>query len=334
MNSSNVQVLFFQHLKTQLPPHLSMVDEIAGLLNISNDSAYRRIRGEKSMDLEETYKLCSHYKISMDQLLQLQNDTFVFTGKLHVAGAKNAFEDWLQEVQYQFEVINSFEKKHIYFLMKDIPPFVHFQITELAAFRCFFYMKSILQDERLKGIKFSLNDPRYDKYKGQTQKITELYSKVSITEIWNIETLNSTLNQIEFYIDAGAFEKKEDIRVLYGKVEDLVNHIEKQAELGVQFRMGEQPMPDAAEYRMFVNELILGNNTFFAEIGDNRMTYINHSAIYFIATRNERFNNSMHNGLQNLMKKSTMISAIGEKDRAGFFNRLRNKIQERVAKLS
>lgn len=42
MSPSNIQVLFFQHLKMQLPPHLSMADEVANLLEISNDSAYRK----------------------------------------------------------------------------------------------------------------------------------------------------------------------------------------------------------------------------------------------------------------------------------------------------
>jgi hypothetical protein len=146
MNPSNTQVLFFQHLKTQLPPHIAMVDEIAELLGISNDSAYRRIRGEKPIDLEETHKLCSHYKISMDQLLHLQSDAFIFSGSLKGGNSETVFEEWLQSVQYNLQVINSFEKKHMYYLMKDIPPFIHFQVPELTAFKCFFWMKSILYD--------------------------------------------------------------------------------------------------------------------------------------------------------------------------------------------
>jgi len=334
MNTSSVQVLLFQHLKNQLPPHLSMVDEVADLLGISNDSAYRRIRGEKPMDLEETHKLCSHFNIPLDRLLHLKSDSFVFSGKLKVVGSANAFEEWLDEVQHQFQVISSFKSRHIYFLMKDISPFVHFLVPELAAFRCFLYLKSILQDERMKGTKFSLNDPFYEKYVAQGRKIYNLYSQIPTTEIWNIETLNSSLNQINFYVEAGAFVHKNDIKILYAKVEELVNHIERQAELGVKFNIGETPGAGAASYRMFINELILGNNTLLAEVGDGRITFLNHSVIYFIATQDERFNSAMFGNMENLMKKSTLISTIGEKDRSGFFNRLRNKIQESIAQLA
>jgi len=334
MNTPTVQVLLFQHLKSQLPPHLSMVDEVADLLGISNDSAYRRIRGEKPMDLEETHKLCSHFNIPLDRLLHLKTDSFVFSGKLKVAGSANAFEEWLDEVQHQFQVISGFKNRHIYFLMKDISPFVHFLVPELAAFRCFLYLKSILQDERIKGTKFSLNDPFYEKYVAQGRKIYNLYSNIATTEIWNVETLNSTLNQINFFVEAGAFVHKNDIRILYEKVEELINHIERQAEMGVKFNIGETPAAGAASFRMFINELILGNNTLLAEVGDGRITFLNHSVIYFIATRDERFNSAMFGNMENLMKKSTLISTIGEKDRAGFFNRLRNKIQESIAQLA
>ena len=78
MEATNVQVLFFQHIKNNLPPHLSMVDEVAELLNISNDSAYRRIRGEKAIAFEELQVLCSKYKISLDQFLHLR------IGRAHV----------------------------------------------------------------------------------------------------------------------------------------------------------------------------------------------------------------------------------------------------------
>ena len=82
MEQLNEQVLFFQQIKILLPPHLSFTDEIASVLNISRDSAYRRIRGEKSISFEDIKKLSTTYKISVDQFVQLQTNGFLFTGKL------------------------------------------------------------------------------------------------------------------------------------------------------------------------------------------------------------------------------------------------------------
>ena len=84
---------------------------------------------------------------------------------------------------------------------------------------------------------------------------------------------------------------------------------------------------------MFVNELILGDNTILAELDGARLTFLNHSVLYFVATADERFNRAMFTNLDNLMKKSTMISSVGEKERSGFFNQLRDKIGQYRAML-
>lgn len=326
MEKTSIQVSFFQHVKSLLPLHISMVDEVASILNISTDSAYRRIRGEKPIDLEEIQLLCGHFKISMDQLLHLESDAFIFTGKLKES--KNNFQTWLESVQQQFQLMNSFAKRHLYYLMKDIPPFVHFQIPELAKFKFFLWMKSILHDESMKGVKFSFDDPRYEAFLPTCKNIISLYNRIPTTEIWNIESINSTLRQIQFHDEAGSFKSRDQVKLLYTKVEELINHIERQAEMGVKFNIGEEPAHNAAEYKLLVNELILGDNTLLAELGDTRITFLNHSVLYFVATRDERFNASMFSNLENLVKKSTMISTIGEKERSRFFNRVREKLQQ------
>ena len=325
MESTGIQQLLLQHIKENCPGHISLVNEVADLLNISNDSAYRRIRGEKPISFEELQILCTHFKVSLDQFLHLQNDAIVFSGRVNNA-SPNLFEDYLKNLLKQLEMINSFEKKHLYVLIKDIPPFVHFQIPELAIFKFYFWMKSILHDEQFKKVKFDLEDSRYDPYFSLSKKTIEVYNNIPVTEIWNIESINSTLRQIDFYHQLGMYKNKLDVKLLYEKVEELVNHIEKQAELGVKYMIGKTPANNGVLYNMFVNELILGDNTYLAEIGSVRVTFLNHSVLYFVGTSDVEFNQAMFNNLDNLMKKSVQISKTGEKYRVRFFNELREKI--------
>ena len=152
------------------------------------------------------------------------------------------------------------------------------------------------------------------------------YKNIPVTEIWNIDSINSTLRQIDFYRYSDMYKNKADINRLYQKVEELVNHIEKQAEMGLNFLIGTEPRNNAPSYDMYMNELILGDNTYMAEIDSTRLTFLNHSAIYFIGTRDVQFNEAMFGSLNNVIKKSTHISRSGEKERVRFFNRLRDKI--------
>ncbi len=332
MESASAQQLFFQHIKEKLPQHISIVDDVAELLNISIDSAYRRIRADKPISFEELQKLCIHYKVSLDQFLNLQSDAFIFTGKLGNE-VNFFFENWLEEVLKQYSIISSFEKKHIYFLIKDLPFNLHFQIPELAAFKFFVWMRCFSGYQVEKGIKFAFDYPRFEEHHTIAQKIVTVYNTIPTTEIWNTEAINTTIRQIEYYHEAGGLVTKEQAHILFDKLEQLVNHIEKEAELGLKFRIGEQPNFSASEYRLFNNEMIIGDNSILAELGDMRVTFLNHSFMHFIGTRDKTFNTAMFNNLTNLMQKSTLISSSDERERIQFFNRLRNEINHRKALL-
>lgn len=332
MNPSNTQILLFQHLKSILPTHISLADEVAELLDISQDSAYRRIRAEKPISLEELEKICLNFNVSMDQFLHLKTDSFLFTGKL-LENRERSFEDWLDNLLQQLKYMNSLETKHMYWLLKDIPPISHFHIPELALFKFFMWTKSILHYESMKGVKFDFRDKRYDVYLEKSRKVLELFNTVPITEIWNIESINSSIRQIHFHYQAGSFKSKSDVILLYHKLMELMDHCELQAEAGVKFKIGSDPSTSNIQYNMFVNELILGDNTTLFETEHTRMTFLNHSVLYFIHTRDEKFNNKMFDNLQNLMKKSTMISRVGEKERATFFNQIREAINVKLAEV-
>ena len=327
MEPNGIQVSFFQHLKSQLPPHLSLVEEIADLLNISNDSAYRRLRAEKPITFDELQKICVHYHVSLDQFLHLQSDSFIFSGKLSTSN-DSFYADWINKLVQDLTFMNTFEQKHFYYLTKDIPFIAFFQFPELMTFKAFFWMKSILHYDRLKGKKYSLrnNDKEFDE---SYRKITALYNQIPATEIWNTESVNATIRQIEFYRDSDVFESKEDVTIIYEKLEELIGHIEKQAEIGKKFTFGQPVKPTDASYQMFHNEVVIGDNTCLAELGKLRITYLNHSVMNFITTMDTRFNNYIYDSIINLIHKSSQISVIGEKDRSRFFNKLREEIQSR-----
>ena len=60
METNNSQLRFFQFIKSKVSANIAFVDEIADLLSISNDSAYRRIRADKPISFDDLQKLCLH----------------------------------------------------------------------------------------------------------------------------------------------------------------------------------------------------------------------------------------------------------------------------------
>ena len=67
--TNNIQSAFLDQVKNRLSPNLSLPDELAEVLRISRNCAYRRIRGETLLSLNEVKLLCNQYGVSVDNIL-------------------------------------------------------------------------------------------------------------------------------------------------------------------------------------------------------------------------------------------------------------------------
>jgi plasmid maintenance system antidote protein VapI len=325
MEKESAQQIFFKHIKSLLPAHISYVDAIADVLDVSNDSAYRRIRGETHITLEEIKKLCEKFKISLDQLLQLNSDSFLFTGTLTNNTDFN-YDKWLESCLMIIKHVKSYEPHHMAYLAKEFPFFYYFLIPEIAAFKSFFFMKSILFYDDWRSKKFSVTDD-YSKYHAIWKEISNTFATIPGTEIWNIENITSTVRQIEFYHATGVFKSHDDINCLFDKMLELIEHIEMQAEYGVKLQRNQQPSSNLkATYNMYINEMIMGDNMQIIQLGDKYFTYLNHTILNYMTTTNEKFNTYMKRTMDVIAQKSTPISTVNEKERLKFFNELRAKV--------
>ena len=331
MESTGAQQMFFQHVKTLLPAHLSMVDEVGEVLNISSDSAYRRIRGEKPIALEEIKKLCIHFKISLDQFMHLNSESVLFTGKL--ADKTNfSFDLYLENFLKEMQMINSFQEKEMYYWPKDAPVFYYYQFPELAAFKFFFWMKTVLDYPEYSRAKFNFAD--FDvKLRKTGEKLLETYNNIPSHEIWNVDNINTYIQQIEYYKDTHVFASKNDIIILYECLEKMVDHIEAQAEAGYKFNYNAKASKGAS-VKIYVNEFIIGDNTVVAVLNKKPVVFLNHSFLNICSTHDPIFCDYMFEYFQKLIRKSTLISSGSEKQRSTFFTPIREKIEMRKKAVS
>jgi hypothetical protein len=94
--------------------------------------------------------------------------------------------------------------------------------------------------------------------------------------------------------------------------------------------LGQATNPDFGEYRLYQNDIVSGDNTLLAEIGDTKITYLNHSVLYFVGSTDKGFNEEVYGNLKNLIRRSSLVSGTGEKERTQVFNKLRRKVQAKL----
>jgi hypothetical protein len=318
MNTS-IQEYIFKRIKEKLPAEASLADSVAGVLHISNDSAYRRIRGETPLILEEAKALCEAFNLSLDEALSTKENSVAFT-IFNLNNEGYNFRKYLEDILSNLQLISSFEQKEIIYLTKDFAFFHNFLFRPLFAFRYFFWMKSILQHPDFVPLKFSTELLTKD-IGDLGNQIVKLYNT-----IWNAECVNSTISQVEYYREAGYFASEDEVQKVYDALRDTIEHLRIQAEMGCKFLPGENPDFQKNNFNFYYNRVVLGDNTIMVILNGRKVLYLNYEVLNYMQTHDEKFCDSVHQKLNTLMRRATILSNVSEKQRNMFFNQLLRKI--------
>ncbi len=325
MEALELQQLLFSRIKEQLPKHLSLAEELSQLLDLSADSVYRRIRGEKPITLSELKTICTHFKLSLDQLLQLQNSSVLFDAP-GLTTPPGPFINYMHSMLAQFRYFNSFRQKKLYYLCKDAPIWYFYLFRELGSFKTFFWSKTINNQPELRNKTYSFEEYPYEDCFAKGQEVLDEHNFIDSVELWNLESIHSTINQIAYYRDAGNFRSDKDFKLVLDSFHQWLDHLELQAEVGYKCKPGSTDVSYKAPIQFYVNELILGNNTMVINLDNKPLTMVTYSVFQYLFTSDERFTNKVMSSFETLLSRSTLISGTGEKDRNRFFKLLHDKV--------
>ncbi len=314
--SRNIQSVFLDQIRKRVPDKISFVDKLAELLNVSRDSAYRRIRGETVLSLDETKKLCTLFGVSLDAILSTSANTSLFHHR--AMSTTYTLEHWLNSVGKNLEYISSCKIKEMIFAARDMPTFHHFRLPELSAFKMFFWLKTVIKDPGYTNKLFQ-QDVIPLQIQKAAGKIWKHYAAVPSAEIWSDEAINETIKQIEFYHACRFFADKNQGVQLCDRLIDLINLIKEEAKLGKK--------SGGAEFKLFENEILIANNTVLARMENIRIVYINYNTLSLLTTHQKSFCDKTEVYLSSLSKNSVPISVSSEKERNRFFNKMKERIE-------
>jgi hypothetical protein len=232
------QKRFLDEVKRKIPGNISLAEVIADDLNISNDSAYRRIRGDTHLTLAECMVLCNKYNVSLDSLFENSASHIMFNYRA-INQDTFTFESYFRSILDNLETIKQFEEKEMIFAENDILPFHLFKFETLAAFKLFFWMSNIHHFPKYVNTSFDIKSFSKELL-GYAKQVWESYVSIPSIEIWSDENINVTLRQIEFIYDCGKFESKDVALQLYEELREVILHIQKQAARGYKYLYGKE----------------------------------------------------------------------------------------------
>jgi hypothetical protein len=327
MNEPDIklQQRFIQVLEGLCPPSISLADTLADLLNISKDSAYRRLRCETIIDLNELFLISRHFNISIDNVLSYESKGVVFEyGSIKSVAD---YKDYLRSILTPLGMLAKYENVRVIYAAQDIPLFHNFRYQKLARFKLFYWLRSIVNAPEFQEKQFNEADIDEELIDlGYT--LFNAYSKVFSEEIWTEITPVSLFKQIEFCWSSGLFLNKQQALEICNEVEQEFNELEQQAKSGIKVDSTGKPSGFKKNFNLYLSEIEIGNNCIYTEVAGNMTVYLAYNTFNKITTSNQQFCLEIQRWLTNLITKSTPISEVSEKHRYQFFKKLHKGIEE------
>lgn len=321
-----IQKLFFNTIRQRLPGHISLVNEVAETLGISYDSAYRRLRGDKDLSIEELKLLSSKYGISIDSLFGLSKADILF--QPFILGVNGeGFENWLKFRIVEIQKLNAAAVKELIMVAKDLPVYYYFDFPELAAFKLYFWKKMLFHLPEYRDKKFSINEVP-ERLIEIGHHLLSSYNRVPSSEIWCLETFTRIMTQIVFCSVSGFFVHKSDAISLFDTFASLVKHMQFQTEQGCKFHFGYQPSDNEEEnFKVFYNEVLLIDNTAMVHRDDKKFVFMTHNSLDILITTNPAFCSQVEHALRIIMKTGNFISGTSAVECNRFFNLIYEKLE-------
>ena len=317
---------FLSKIEDIIPANTSLVNALSDVLEVSQDSAYRRIRGTTSLTIDEVSLLCKHFKISFDVFndMDINNVTFSF---LEMNYSTDNFETYLSNMYKDLTLIKNAKDSKITYACEDIPIFYNYKYPLLGAFKIFYWMEAILNSNNLASNKFNSHVIPENLTK-LGEQIFDTYIDTPSVEIWTETTYLSVLKQIEFFWESGRFESNEDVILILNQLTQLLSDIKLQAEVGKKLFSNTAESGQRADYELYFSEIEIGNNCVLVELGNTKSVYLGHMSFNTIATMNKKYCELTDQWLKNIIKKSNPVSRVSEKIRYQYFKEAFQQIEK------
>lgn len=315
----------FDYIKLKIPENVSFIDEIADVLDISYDAAYRRIKGKTALTLGESLKLSNHFDFNLNDVFfdKEIDDERIVVEKTHPILSNNALKLFFEKGTSEAHKVVSSKNGQIIYFAKDFP-FYHSDRGLLKNFRLYVFVNTLSKDQDKKKIPFAEFKPtnaileRYEAFLDQ-------YKKVSLLEVWNDSTIDNVLNQIQYCFEVG-LTTREETSLIGDGLKDCLRLLEEQAK-------NRKRIVNENGFQLYRNNIISLLNTVLMKSDAEKKVFVPYTNLTYFKVIDSNTTNQIEEYLNRQIEFSTNLSGQASIERSKFFNALNQKIDTKILKL-
>ncbi len=304
----NYQEVLLKAIRKQIPKSASLNDTIAVVLNISYDAAHRRISGKSKFSIDETITLATHFAISLDSLF-LKEEKIIVQKTIEIKTLNDMLQYFKKSAE-QLDLLPKNSNTTLFYSAKDIPLFYFMDGTILSKFKAFVWLNLLNPNSKRETFENFVIDESFLEH---MQKLKRIYENVNVCEVWNDTTINSSLQQILYFYEAGLLNFKS-ANALCKDLKRIINLIQEKCN---------QPQ---SNFSLYYNETILLNNNMLIENDEKFSLYVPYTLLGYFITDNESACKNVHQFFQQQIINSVPLNQSGIKEQNLFFNRAIRKI--------
>ena len=320
-----IQRRLFEEIRNRSAEKYIFADEISDELNISRDSAYRRINCDTLLGINEIFALCQKYQISLDKLMGLRDSKlFDCTYRPIDLTTPDAYLKYMLALSKHIETLSASRDATVLMSATDIPVFHLVTQKELRYFKIYTWLQSVYNFEKsIEDFLLGIETPDIE---GCYQKINSNYKLIPSAEIWTDDTVNTTLKLISYYVDISSFSNTDLPLLLCEQVLNILNKLQSWTENSTK---GE----GAASFQLFVSEMELENTYIIMKRPGTTSCIVKLYTINSLNVYDPQFCHETENWLKKLSERSVLLCGNSEKERIQFFKTQRKKVHTLMEKI-
>lgn len=323
-----MQEQFIKYLKAKTQDNTSFVEEIASVLDIGYDAAYRRVNSKTSISLEEGVTLARYYKISLNNLFEVGNQNTVIAELPPQPKDVEGLEQFLKASLNNIQALSKVKGSELLYSAKDIPLFHTLNDSMLTRYKMYVWLKDINEEMAQSKITFDdWKDTIPDSLLNTSFDLANVYKHVNITAIWNETTLTGTLQQVLYYFETGLVSTEMALKVCED-IKTVVNRVEQQT-----IQQSLSGAQSNIYYHLYRCDLHTLHNTIMVSSKYGRMFFQPFTVLTYFKVNHPETCEMLYDFFQKMMRNSKLLATAGERDRTLFFNKIHQKIEIAIARI-
>lgn len=324
--NSGIQSKLFEVIKHSLREDETLGLVVSDVLSLSTDAVYRRIRLETLMTIEEVRKLCVHFNISFDALMEIKSGNASFT-YLQLNQGDFTIEKYLEGILNGLGRLRSINDAKLYFSINNVHFFQALNFPQLVRFRLFFWAKTHLLLPEFKDRKFAHEKISSDAF-SLGREILQAYNRIPSVEIIDHEMMRGFLRQVLYYLESDFFKDPTYALFLADRVHLWLDHYKHQAAVGKKFIFGTEVPASGSDLSLYLNDTINMDTTFYYEGAKKKGVYLTHNIMNYLHTTDEHYVKDSWGILDCQIANSSLISQVNTKERNKYFNAIVNLVDD------